>query len=274
MFKRTVMATSVALAITALPAVAQEEEGSFLDEWEIAGELKNESAVFTEDGQTIGQATTRTDTTTNNDSGDLYKSESTARIFINGDVGEEGSSFHAELNLRYDTEGKSGYKGAKSYSQHDLLRELYVDTTVGEEDDIYIRAGKQQVVWGTADGIKLLDIINPTDWREFAQNTMEDSRIPVWMVNAESDLDSGGNAQFILSQSEANRIPGLSIASGSAAASHSNGDQGHPFIMKGVDTITGSVNGMLNVVPAMGAVATAFQLNGNSSGMTMANVND
>jgi len=262
MFKRTVIATSVALAITALPAVAQEEEGSFLDEWEIAGELKNESAVFTKDGQTIGQATTRTDTTTNNDSGDAYKSESTARIFINGDVGEEGSSFHAELNLRNDGEATSGYKGSKSYTQHDVLRELYVDTEVGDEDNpIAIRAGKQQVVWGTADGIKLLDIINPTDWREFAQNTMEDSRIPVWMVNAETDLESGGNVQFILSQAEENKIPGLGIES-SSATTHTNGDQGQPFIMKGVDTITGKTNGFMNLAPAMGSVARFFSLAG------------
>jgi len=274
MFKRTVIATSVALAITALPAVAQEEEGSFLDEWEIAGELKNESAVFTESGQGIGATTTSTQTTDTHGK-DVYKSESSARIFINGDVGEEGSSFHAELNLRNDGEAISGYKGSKSYTQHDILRELYIDTEVGDEENpIAIRAGKQQVVWGTADGMKLLDVLNPTDWREFAQNTMEDSRIPVWMVNTEGDLESGGNAQLILSQSEANRIPGMSIASSTAASSHSNGDQGHPFMMKGVDTITGSVNGMLNVVPAMGSVATAFQLNGNTSGMTMAHVND
>jgi hypothetical protein len=252
MIKRTMIATGVALAITttltANIALA-EEESSFMDELEISGELKNESAVFTKSGQTIGQATSTTDTTTNNSSGDLYKSENTARFFINGDVGEEGSSFHAELNLKYDTEATDGYKGAKSYSQHDLLRELYVDTEVGNEDNpISIRAGKQQVVWGTADGIKLLDIINPTDWREMAQNSMEDSRIPVWMLNAETDLESGGNLQFILSQAEENKIAGL----------NASGDQGGPFVMKGVDTITGKTNGFLNVAPALAAVATTF----------------
>ena len=248
MNNKTMIAMGIAMAVAALPVVA-DEEGSLMDEWEISGELKNESAVFTKDGQTIGQATTRTDTSNNNDSGDLYKSESTARIFINGDVGDEGSTFHAELNLRNDGEAISGYKGSKSYTQHDILRELYIDTELGEEENpVAIRAGKQQVVWGTADGIKLLDIINPTDWREFAQNTMEDSRIPVWMLNAEADLESGGNVQLILSQAEENKIPGLS----------SSGDQGQPFVMKGVDTITGKVHGFLNVAPAMGKVAAFF----------------
>jgi len=255
MFNKTMVATGVAIAVAAMPVVA--EEGSFMDELEISGELKNESAIFTNGGQTIGQATSMTDTTTKHDSGDLYKSESSAKIFINGDVGEDGSSFHAELNLRYDTEAVDGYKGAKSYSQHDLLRELYVDTEVGNEDSpVSLRIGKQQVVWGTADGIKLLDIINPTDWREFAQNTMEEARIPIWMVNAEMDLDSGANLQFVLSQVEENKITGL----------NSSGDQGQPFVMKGVDSITGKVNGFLNVTPALSKVANTFSLSAQGGG--------
>ena len=263
MIKRTMIATGVALAITttltANIALA-EEESSFMDELEISGELKNESAVFTKSGQTIGQATSTTDTTTNNSSGDLYKSENTARFFINGDVGEEGSSFHAELNLKYDTEATDGYKGAKSYSQHDLLRELYVDTEVGNEDNpISIRAGKQQVVWGTADGMKLLDAINPTDYSEMAQNQMEDSRIPVWMINAETDLPAGGNVQMVVSQAKGSVFAGLGKASGAGITNHSadNADFGHAFKMKGVDSITGKVNGFLNIAPALGAVATS-----------------
>ena len=46
-------------------------------------------------------------------------------------------------------------------------------------------------------GIKLLDIVNPTDWREFTQNTMEDSRVPVWMAKAEMDIGETGNLQFL-----------------------------------------------------------------------------
>ncbi|MEJ2394690.1 MAG: RNA polymerase-associated protein rapA, partial [Candidatus Thiodiazotropha sp.] len=69
--------------------------------------------------------------------------------------------------------------------------------------------GKQQVVWGTADGIKLLDIINPTDFRELNQNSMEDSRIPIWMINAEKNIGDNSNLQLIVSQVEENKIPGL-----------------------------------------------------------------
>ena len=46
------------------------------------------------------------------------------------------------------------------------------------------KIGKQQVVWGEADGLKLLDVINPQNFREFILDDFDDSRIPLWMINA------------------------------------------------------------------------------------------
>jgi hypothetical protein len=62
------------------------------------------------------------------------------------------------------------------------LRELYVDTEIGST---FLRVGKQQVVWGQADGLKVLDVLNPQSFREFILDDFEDSRIPLWTVNAE-----------------------------------------------------------------------------------------
>jgi len=62
------------------------------------------------------------------------------------------------------------------------LRELYVDLRLGEAD---VRVGKQQIVWGKSDGLKVLDVVNPQDFREFILDDFEDSRIPLWAVNAE-----------------------------------------------------------------------------------------
>ena len=69
------------------------------------------------------------------------------------------------------------------------LRELYLNT---EWAGAYWRVGKQQVVWGQADGIKVLDVVNPQSFREFIMDDFDDSRIPLWMVNAEIPLDGGG----------------------------------------------------------------------------------
>jgi hypothetical protein len=194
------------------------------------------------DGIRTGEATSVSDT--QGDGKGVYKFENTAQVFLNDDFGN-GSSWHGELKLTRDSKAINGYDGHMNMSQQDYLRELYVDTKAGDWD---LRIGKQQVVWGTADGIKLLDKINPTDWREFNQNTMAESRIPVWMVNAEKYLDGGANVQFVFSTPEKNVIAGL----------NATGDQGHPFIMKGVDSITGKVNGFLNVAPALGQVANTF----------------
>ena len=62
------------------------------------------------------------------------------------------------------------------------LREAYIDTEIG---NTFLRLGKQQVVWGQADGLKVLDVINPQSFREFILDDFDDSRIPLWMINAE-----------------------------------------------------------------------------------------
>lgn len=62
------------------------------------------------------------------------------------------------------------------------LREFYVESTVGET---YLTIGKQHVVWGKADGLKVIDVVNPQSFREFIFDDFDDSRIPLWTVNAE-----------------------------------------------------------------------------------------
>ncbi|HIL44840.1 MAG TPA: RNA polymerase-associated protein rapA [Candidatus Thioglobus sp.] len=220
-------------------------------EAEVTGKIVHESATFTESGIGIGAATTLGQTADSH-SREFFKHETSARIFIDGDV--KDSAYHVELNAFNDFEGVGDYESNESYTQRDFLREAYIDTEV---KDFSIRAGKQQVVWGTADGMKLLDVINPTDYSEMAQNQMEDSRIPVWMLNAEKDTADGGSLQFIVSEGKSNKIAGLGQES-AAATSHTNGDAGHAFIMKGVDSITGKVNGFMNVAPALGKVANYF----------------
>ncbi len=225
--------------------------------------LKNESAVFIKSGTPTGSEKSTLGGGDHN-GGRLFKSEFSLNIFANAQI-TENALVHAQLNLTYDPKADPNwYRGPQFYTQNDPLRELYLETTVPLIDDqgILMRLGKQQVVWGTADGIKLLDIVNPTDFRELVQNTFEDSRIPVTMLNLERNIGDSGNVQLIVAENRKNRIPGLD----------SDGDSGHPFIMKGVDSITGSVNGFLNIGPALGKVADAFNrlsaISGSPIGLT------
>ena len=239
--KKTNITLSIALAAVFSSSVAFAEA-------EVTGKIVHESAKFTTTGTTIGAAAAHDK--------DVMKTETSARIYIDGEIDEvnEGSTYHVELNLMRDSKGIGKYDSNESYTQRDALREAYVDTTV---DDWSIRAGKQQVVWGTADGMKLLDAINPTDYSEMAQNQMEDSRIPVWMINAETDAADGGSYQVVLSEAKSSNFAGLGKSS-SAKAVHTNGDRGHAFIMKGVDSITGRTNGFLNAASDIGATAAVF----------------
>ena len=59
------------------------------------------------------------------------------------------------------------------------LRELYLDVLY---DDFDIRLGRQQIVWGESIGLRILDVINPQDFREFILNDFIDARIPLWSL--------------------------------------------------------------------------------------------
>ncbi len=75
-----------------------------------------------------------------------------------------------------------------------LLRELWVDFRIGNLD---LKLGKQQVAWGKTDGFKLLDILCPTDYREFILMGTEDSRIPIWMANIKYYFTPKQNVQLL-----------------------------------------------------------------------------
>lgn len=57
------------------------------------------------------------------------------------------------------------------------VRELYVDIFLDNTD---IRIGKQFVVWGVLEGVRVTDEINPLDFRELILPDLLDYRIPLW----------------------------------------------------------------------------------------------
>lgn len=67
------------------------------------------------------------------------------------------------------------------------LREFFWDHYAG---DTFARLGKQQIVWGQADGLRVLDVINPLSYREFILPDIEHRRIPLWSALFEFPLDT------------------------------------------------------------------------------------
>lgn len=79
------------------------------------------------------------------------------------------------------------FKSSKDNLQWDddfryLLREFYLSYSARS---FFIRVGKQQIGWGEADGLRLMDVINPLDGRRgpfYDTEGYEEVRIPKWLV--------------------------------------------------------------------------------------------
>ncbi|MFH1621861.1 MAG: DUF1302 family protein [Candidatus Omnitrophota bacterium] len=102
----------------------------------------------------------------------------------------------------YDIEGR--YRDLVNNEQNakltipvkgEWLRECYLDVLTLRLD---LRLGKQQVVWGTADGVRILDMVNPLDYREWTIKDYSEIRIPLWMLKAESEVMPNGFLQFLV----------------------------------------------------------------------------
>ena len=64
------------------------------------------------------------------------------------------------------------------------VRELYADISLG---NLWLRLGRQQIVWGESDGLRLLDVFNPLDltqhlFLEPIPEQFENIRIPLWAI--------------------------------------------------------------------------------------------
>jgi len=116
------------------------------------------------------------------------------------------SVYELEGKYRNDPKWESKTNKKLKYPEKlQWLRECYLDVLT---DNLDMRLGKQQVVWGTADGVRILDLINPLDYREWTLKDYIDSRIPLWMLNVEGKLLMDGQLQLLLIPDyEANYYP-------------------------------------------------------------------
>ncbi len=96
-----------------------------------------------------------------------------------------------DVSGRYD---QGSYRTAKNTGTT-WLREIFLDA---EWSKLFIRLGRQQVVWGSADGIRALDCINPGDGRYAYLDDAADYRIPLWMMRLETRLASDTTLQFLI----------------------------------------------------------------------------
>lgn len=101
---------------------------------------------------------------------------------------------------RYDTEDRIA-PGRPDLSTYDSLgrplllgdagtlelRDAFIEL---DFDHVFLKAGKQQIIWGELEGFKILDAVNPQSFREFILEDFDESRIGLWSLSAEMDLPS------------------------------------------------------------------------------------
>ncbi len=100
----------------------------------------------------------------------IMSSRTRLRLEMRADYGE--ASLYSSMNLAYNSLIKD-QSGA-------FLREAYFDYA-GKY--LEVKAGRQIVTWGVADGLRLTDLISPMDYTEFMANDYDDIRVPVNAIN-------------------------------------------------------------------------------------------
>jgi len=132
-------------------------------EWTMHGSLKNESAYFI--------------------SGEKRWDKIQNRLEVKPEaVLANGWQFRSRALLWYDAamdvQATRSPDLSSSIKQHyrtaTQLKEAYLLYSGNAFD---LRLGQQQIIWGKTDGLRLLDIINPLDLREFILDDFLDSRI-------------------------------------------------------------------------------------------------
>src|SRR5262245_25178043 len=109
--------------------------------------------------------------------------------------------FTLEAREHYDPVQRLGYPSSVWVD----LRQVVLDGKVKKVD---LKLGLQQVVWGQADGLRVLDVINPLDYREFILEDFLDSRRPLWMARAEVPIKKGSMQFLWVPYFAPGRLPG------------------------------------------------------------------
>ena len=150
----------------------------------LSGSLKNETSIRIQDFNS-----------------DLTKFKNIAELSAEYKIIDDELVFFTKAKYWYDSaySWRDKLDSAEHYMKHiqrtDWLRECYLDYI---KNGWFLRLGKQQVAWGQADGITILDRVNPVDLSEYWLPDMQDLRIPLWMANINYSPKINSNLQLLI----------------------------------------------------------------------------
>jgi hypothetical protein len=110
-------------------------------------------------------------------------------------------------DVAYVLNSRDDYTNAvlNHYEDEIELREAYIQGTIFKNLDIKI--GRQIVVWGKSDSIRVTDVLNPLDLREPGLTDIEDLRLPVTMSRLDFYLGSWSLTGIALHEIRFNKNP-------------------------------------------------------------------
>jgi hypothetical protein len=88
----------------------------------------------------------------------------------------------------YGDQDKSELASPEFNDRWDFIREAYVKKTydLADNKQLFVKVGRQQVVWGRTDLFRVLDVINPVDYsRNNIYDELQDIRIPMFIAQGE-----------------------------------------------------------------------------------------
>jgi hypothetical protein len=158
---------------------------AYADErFDLSGYLKNETSLRI-----------------NEENFDLTKFKNIAELAAQYKIKDDELVFFGKVKYWYDSvyDWRRKLDAAQHEMGHiqrtDWLRDCYLDYIHGPW---FLRLGKQQVAWGQADGITILDRVNPVDLTEYWLQDFVDMRIPLWMANINYAPKLNSNIQLLI----------------------------------------------------------------------------
>ncbi len=116
-------------------------------------------------------------------------------------------------NIFYDyayfINGEKNYRQEviDTYQSEIEFREAYIQGTITNYLDI--KVGRQIVVWGKSDSIRVVDVLNPLDFREPGMMDIEDLRLPVGMIKTDFYYANWNLSAIVIPEIRFNKTPPL-----------------------------------------------------------------
>ena len=127
-----------------------------------------------------------------------------SKVFEIWDFFISGSAFY---NLAYKFNGRNTYteKFLEENEKELELDKLFIRGSLNKALDIKI--GRQIVVWGKSDNIRVTDILNPLDLREPGMTDIEDLRLPVFMTRLDYYFFNLSLSAFVIHEHRSHKTP-------------------------------------------------------------------